>query len=76
MLIYNQKETREQNKEQRMRTIMITRGSILNKFEEAVGKYYKIDANNYVVVLHGVRKEFVTYEKLSRLCDVLELHVE
>lgn len=55
---------------------MITRGSILNKFEEAVGKYYKIDANNYVVVLHGVRKEFVTYEKLSRLCDVLELHVE
>lgn len=36
--------------------MMITIGSILNKFGEAVGKYYKIDTNNYVVVLHGVRK--------------------
>lgn len=55
--------------------MMITRGNILNKFGEVVGKYYKIDANDYVVVLHGVRKEFVTDEKLSRLCDVLELHI-
>lgn len=55
---------------------MIIIGEILNKFGEAVGKYYKIDTNDYVVLLNGVRRDSVTDEELLRLCNVLELHIK